>query len=105
MKNNKITYLFFAILTSLLICSCNISLPTSNTTSKALKPSIIFPNSNSEALIYVDGIKMGKVNNYSNKSLLLESGTHSLKIIENDKIIYNKKIFISGEEIRTINLK
>lgn len=80
-------------------------MPTSNVTSEEQRPSIVFDDKKSKALIYVDGIKMGKVSDYSTKALFLESGTHLLKIVDNGKTIYKKKIFITGEEIRKINLK
>ena len=48
---------------------------------------------------------MGKIRDYSEKALFLESGVHLLKIVDGGNILYNKKVFITGEEIRKINLK
>ena len=104
-KNRLFKYLAIWLFALCFTSSCNMYLPTSNVISNQKRPAIIFADHESKAIIYVDGIEIGKVANYSDKALLLESGTHQIKIVENDRILFNKKIFISGEEIRKINLK
>jgi len=101
-KINKLIYLVLALS---FVSSCNMYMPTSNIVTEEKRPSIIFSDQESKALIYVDGIKMGKIRDYSEKALFLESGVHLLKIVDGGNILYNKKVFITGEEIRKINLK
>jgi hypothetical protein len=104
-SNNKIIYNSLAILTYLFISSCNIYTPTTTVITQNQRASITFDDKESEAIIYVNNIKMGAVRDYSNRALFLENGTHLLEIIDNGYTTYKQKIFISGGEIRKINLK
>ncbi|GAB6084054.1 hypothetical protein JCM30471_29680 [Desulfuromonas carbonis] len=87
------TIVFFV----LLILGC--SMPNTSVRSVDSRPSIIIKGTSENAALFVDGLNMGKaiIYNGNPKALNVLPGTHKITIIENDKIIYEKTVFVDSE--------
>lgn len=101
---NKILFL----ITLLFIQSCS-SIPTSSTLSNQDKAALTFKLADKETKgqIYINNVKMGKVEDYSvrkNKALSVRPGVNRVRIIVDGKTIYNKKLYLGSDIVKTISL-
>ncbi len=93
MKTSKIALL----LIGLLLVGC--AMPSTVVKSTDTRPSIAILGAQEGSLLYVDGLNMGKANNYDGKPnvLMVEAGTHKISIVAGNKIVYEKSIFVESE--------
>lgn len=98
----------FFILAFLFFSAACIYMPTSISKTEEARPSITFVNGNKKADIYVNEVKVGKVGDFmkkDGKAVFVEEGVAKIKVEVNGKVIFVEKLFLSGHEIKEINLK
>jgi phage-related protein len=81
------------------------SVPSTTVRSVDSRPSIAIKGARPGALLFVDGLDMGKAEAYDGNPniLTIESGTHKISIIENGKVIQEQNIFVESE-LKTISV-
>lgn len=69
------------------------------------RPSLAFKNAPSGALLYLDGLNMGDAAAYDGapRVLLVEPGTHVVRIVQNGAVIYEQKVFLESS-LKTITI-
>ncbi|MEO2159122.1 MAG: hypothetical protein ABGX31_07270, partial [bacterium] len=70
------------------------------------RPSILVKNAPQDAILFVDGLKMGQASLYdgSKKVLLLEPGAHRVEVKSQGTLIHSEKIFLGDGETKTLNV-
>jgi hypothetical protein len=96
---------------AVLICSCTMPATTVRTIDN--RPTIAIIGASKEAILYVDGISMGKANLYDSQPrddsqtpnvLKVEPGTHRVKVTDQNITIYDKDVFVESE-LKTITVR
>lgn len=95
----RILYFVFALF--IVSCSGYNSVQMSSTENR---PSIIIPNGTSDAILYVDDISMGSTKQFRKKPLFVEEGVHLIRVIANNEILYQKKVFLNTGQVTTLRL-
>jgi len=69
------------------------------------RPSLAFKDAPSGALLYLDGLNMGDAAIYDGapKVLLVEPGTHVIRIVKDGAVIYEQKVFLESS-LKTITI-
>lgn len=86
------------LLVALLLCAC--SLPYTKVQSVDASPSLIIRGATDDAILLVDGITIGRANEYNGhpKALRVLPGTHTVSIVSgNNQEILSQKIFVESE--------
>jgi hypothetical protein len=89
---------FLALLASLAACSY----PAEQTRMPEGRPSLMVEGAPSDSLLYVDGLDMGSAT--SGRAVLVEPGTHQVKVVSGGTVLFQEKMFVSGSITKTINL-
>jgi hypothetical protein len=87
-------------LVGLLLSGC--SNPTEQIRSVDSRPSIFLKGAPAQAEIFIDNLRVGMAENFMEKAILLENGTHVVKVMNNGKTIFSEKIFVSGAMTKTL---
>lgn len=96
----KITTLLFA---SFFLISC--TYPSTSVTISDNRPSIAIEGAPANAILYVDGLRMGAVQQFnSQQTLLLEPGNHKVEVISQGATLFSEEIFLGGGEVKTIKI-
>ena len=71
------------------------------------RPSIVFQNAPTDAIVKVDGLDMGLANNYDgkDKALLVESGTHKIEVVNHSTSVLSEQIFLGSGEMKTFKVR
>ena len=82
------------------------SLPKTTVRTVDERPSIMVQGAPKESILFVDGLSMGKAKQYSGdpEVLILETGTHDVKIVENGSVIFEQRVFL-GSSLKTIKVR
>ena len=90
--------LIFCLLTLLAGCS----MPSTTVRSVDSRPGIVIAGAPEEAILLVDGIRIGKAADYNGEpnQLLIEPGTHRIVVQQGGVVIYDQLIFVESETKR-----
>ena len=94
----------FLLILFLSIMGC--SMPTTTVRSTDSRPGIAIRGASEDAVLYVDSLNMGKARKYNGEpaTLIIEQGTHTIRVVENGITVFEQKIFV-GSELKTITVK
>lgn len=97
----SILSLFCAIL---FLNGCYIFYPNTQVKVHETRPAIAIKDASSDAVLFVDGLGMGKAEKYNGKPhvLLLEPGKHRIVLKEHDAAVFDKIVFLGENEVKTI---
>jgi hypothetical protein len=83
-----------------LLTAC--SNPTQQIRSVDSRPSVFLKGAPAQAEIFIDNLRIGLAEDYVGKAILLENGTHVVKVIKNGRTLFSEKIFLSGAMTKTL---
>jgi hypothetical protein len=71
------------------------------------RPSIAVNGAPATAVLEVDGIVHGNAEEFNGdpKVLLIESGTHTVRVLDGDEVLLSQDIYVSNGETRVLTLK
>ncbi len=97
-----IVFSFFALVFTL--CSC--AMPTTTVRTVDDRPTLAFKGAPEGALLYVDDLNMGQAAQYNGESrvLTIEPGTHTVRVMLNNEVIYEQRIFVESS-LKTITIR
>lgn len=69
------------------------------------RPSLTVANAPAFATLSVDGVAVGKANDFIGRSIRVEPGKHVVRVYAEDgKLIHEETVFVSGAVVRQITL-
>jgi hypothetical protein len=81
------------------------TMPATSVRSVDSRPSISLSGASEDAELYVDGIPIGKASDYAEPNrMLLDSGTHTIAIVESGVKSFEQTVFIDSEH-KNISVK
>lgn len=85
------------------LCSC--AMPSTSVRTVDDRPTLAFKNAPANAVLFVDGLNMGPANQFDGdpKTLVVESGTHNVRVTVNQEIIFEQRVFVEGS-LKTITI-
>jgi hypothetical protein len=92
---------FFPLLIPLALWACTYY-PAESTKTIDHRPAIQIKGASSSAMLYVNGLYMGPAD--FDAPVLVEPGTHMVKVVEPSGATYNEKVFVSGSMTKTITV-
>lgn len=98
----------FIILLSLIFFSACIYMPSETTKVQESRPSLTFLGGDKKAEIYVNNVRIGAVGDFQQedrKAVFIEEGVVQVKLVLEEKVIWQEKMFVSGDQVKVINLK
>jgi len=100
----KLPALLFVVMMTLLVCSC--TMPSTVVKTVDDRPSVAIVGAPPEALLFIDGINMGQAVQYNAEPnvLTLEPGTHAVRVVAGDQVLYDQKVFVESS-LKTIRLR
>jgi hypothetical protein len=87
-------------LVGFLLTSC--TNPTEQIRSVDSRPSIFLKGAPAQANIFIDNLRVGIAEDYAEKAILLENGTHVVEVKKNGRTLFSEKIFVSGAMTKTL---
>jgi len=71
------------------------------------RPSIAVEGAPETAVLEVDGIVHGNAEDFNGdpKVLLIESGTHTVRVLDGDEVLLSQEVYVSSGETRVLTLK
>jgi hypothetical protein len=75
------------------------TMPATIVKTSDIRPGISISGAPANSLLYVDGINMGDASQYNGHPniLTVESGTHKVVIINDNKVVFEKTVFVESE--------
>ncbi|MEW6612621.1 MAG: hypothetical protein ACOY5C_14030 [Pseudomonadota bacterium] len=91
-------------LTIVLLGGC--AYPTSEVKTTDNRASIAVQGAPEDAVLYIDGLSMGRVAHFDGKSkvLLIEPGIHKVEIVNHNKVLLSEKAFLGTGELKTFTM-
>lgn len=82
------------------------ALPQTTVTSGSSQPSLVVSGAPSDAVLYVDGLAMGRASQFDGhpRVLAVLQGPHKVEVREGSTVLYHDSIFLSNGERRTVAL-
>lgn len=94
---------FLIVAATLALAACNN--PREVTRTVDSRPSLTVANAPAFATLSVDGIQVGKANDFVGRSVRVEPGKHVVRVYAEDgKLIHEETVFVSGSAVRQITL-
>lgn len=66
------------------------------------RPSVLLKDAPLSSEIYIDNLRVGLGSEYVDKAILIESGTHTVKVVSNGLTLLSEKIYVSGTGTKTL---
>ena len=90
--------------TLFLLTAC--TMPSTTVRSVDSRPSIAIKGATATAELFIDNVNFGKAENYNGdpQVLVIEPGTHLVKIVEGNTVVYEQTIFVESE-LKTITVR
>lgn len=84
------------------LCSC---MPTTTVRTVDDRPTLAFKGAPAGATLYIDGLNMGPVAQYDGENMVLtvEPGTHTVRVMVNNTLIYEQRVFVESSQ-KTITI-
>jgi hypothetical protein len=97
---------FVALLSVFLFLGCSITTPSTMVRTMDDRPTLAIKGASEIAMLYVDGLSMGLANQYNGEpnTLAIEPGTHLVRVVVNNNVIYEQKVFVEGS-LKTITVR
>lgn len=97
------------ILTALALLAGCVSPPAESVGNVDDRPALMVTNAAPGSRLFVDGLDLGPVGNGplaadADRPVLLEPGTHLVKVVGPTGVSYSEKVFISGRGTRTLTV-
>lgn len=94
----------FAAGLCLVLCAC--ALPQTTVTSGSSQPGLTVTGAPSDAVLYVDGLRMGEASQFDGRPRVLAvlQGPHDVEVREDSTVLYHEKLFLSSGETRNVKL-
>ena len=85
------------------LAGCN-RYPSGRTDISDERPSIAFSGAPEGSVVFVDGQAMGPAAQYDGREnvLLVEPGTHLIRVRLGDRVLLTQRVFFSGQATRTL---
>jgi len=82
------------------------SMPATSVRTVDDRPTLIFKGAPDGAVLFVDGLNLGPANQYNGapKALIVEPGTHNVRITVNDVVVYEQRVFVESS-LKTITVR
>ena len=95
---------FFAVGVCIMLSAC--ALPQTTVTSGSTQPGLVVTGAPSDAVLYVDGLTMGRASQFDGhpRVLAVLQGPHQVEVREGSAVLYHDKIFLSNGETRSVKL-
>jgi hypothetical protein len=86
------------------ICGC--PMPQTSVRTVDDRPTLAFKGAPEGSILFVDGISMGTASQYDGDPnvLTVEPGTHNVRIIASDTVVYEQKVFVESA-LKTITVR
>lgn len=86
------------ILLSVFAIGCN-TYPVTHVSTVDSRPTLSFTGAMEGSILFVDGINMGVVSQYSGnpKVLVVQPGTHDVSVMVNNKTVFQQTVFVESE--------
>lgn len=93
-----------ALAGALLLTAC--AYPTTSVRTLEEKPRLAFANASPTAMLFINGILIGPAADYDGKKNTLQvgTGTHTVEVRENDRVVLSEKIYLGSDMTKTISL-
>ncbi len=97
----------FFCLAVLCLTGLGCSYPSTKVTRGEDRPALFVVGAPATATLEVDGINHGLAEQYDGQptTLLVEPGTHKVRIVDGNTILLSKDIYVSNGETRSLTLK
>lgn len=94
----------FAAGLCIMLSAC--SLPQTTVTSGSSQPGLVVTGAPSDAVLYVDGLAMGRASQFDGhpRVLAVLQGPHHVEVREGATVLYHDKVFLSNGEVRNLKL-
>jgi hypothetical protein len=94
----------FAAALCTMLSAC--ALPQTTVTSGSSQPSLVVTGAPSDAVLYVDGLAMGRASQFDGhpRVLAVLKGPHQVEVREGSTVLYHDKVFLSNGETRDVKL-
>jgi hypothetical protein len=81
-------------------------MPTTTVRTVDDRPTLAFKGAPEGALLYIDDLNMGTASQYNGEPrvLTIEPGTHTVRVILNNEVIYEQRIFVESS-LKTITIR
>jgi hypothetical protein len=82
------------------------SLPVTTVRTIDDRPSLVIKGAQESSVLFVDGLNMGPARKYDGDphALSVEPGTHTVSITENNKPVFEQRVFVESSQ-KTITIK
>ena len=82
------------------------ALPQTTVTSGSSQPGLVVTGAPSDAVLYVDGLAMGRASQFDGhpRVLAVLQGPHKVEVREGSSVLYHDKVFLSNGETRNVKL-
>ncbi len=92
------------VLVLVALAGCSIRYPSGRTDISDERPSIAFSGAPEGSVVFVDGQAMGPASQYDGREnvLLVEPGTHLIRVRLGDRVLLTQRVFFSGQATRTL---
>ena len=89
---------------ALLLTAC--AYPSTTVRTLEEKPQLAFANASPTAMLFINGVLVGPAADYDGKKSTLQvgTGTHTVEVRENDRVIYSEKIYLGSDLTKIISL-
>jgi len=90
----------------LVIVFVGCSYPVSNVNQGGERPALVIKGANASAQLYLDGLLIGSAAKYNGKpkKLLVETGAHKLRVVDNGEVIHEQSILVTQGETKIISI-
>ncbi len=94
----------FAASLCIILSAC--ALPQTTVTSGSSQPGLVVSGAPSDAVLYVDGLAMGRAIQFDGHPgvLAVLEGPHQVEVREGSTVLYQNKVFLSTGEIRNVKI-
>jgi len=98
------TFILVLLAVTCALCSC--SMPNTSVRTVDDRPTLAFKGAPENAVLFVDGLNMGAANQYNAdpKILAIEPGTHLIRVIVNQDVIFEQRVFVESA-LKTITIR
>jgi hypothetical protein len=89
----------FLVLFSMMLLFSGCSYPTTNVDAVDSRPTLCFKDAPNDALVFVDGLSMGKATAFNGnpKVLTVLPGTHEVQVILGTTVLLKQTVFVQSE--------
>jgi len=102
----KFTLTVFILFVSVALWQCS-TMPKTTVSGVGNQGRVMIDCDPSSAIVYVDGVKIGKASKFDSESdaLVLESGSHLIEIRKKKYQAFRKEIYVGNRVLQTLQVK